>query len=120
MSWGLCSSLAAVRKAGANANSTITASGAALASWSDEAEAVACAEARYDVVTNWASLTAKGKEIFQALTTALIAQNIISYDMSGYTSRMEAQTMLDVLENQVGRVLGEITDKNIKTYLAIN
>jgi len=119
MSWTLCASAAAVAKAGLNANSTIAASSAALARWSDEAESSACAVARSDVVTKWTSLTAKGKEIFQKYCTADIAQNIVNYDMSGFTSRNEAIMMLNVLENQKDDAAKIIKEDRNKTYLGI-
>jgi len=119
MSWTQCASEAAIDKAGLNANSDIVASGAVLARWSDEAESSACAVARSDVVTNWTSLTAKGKEILQKYCSADIAQNIINYDMSGYTSRGEATMMINVLENQKDDAVKIIKEDKNKTYLGI-
>lgn len=100
MSWTFTTSGAAVAKAGVNANSTITTSGAILDEWSDQAEAVINAETRKDWTTNYASLSDNFKKTLAHAATALIAMNIISYDMSNYTSRLEAQTMLDVLRDQ--------------------
>ena len=61
MSWTLCTSGAAIRKAGSGADVFIIASGAALADWSNEAEAMASSIARSDVVSNFGSLTANVK-----------------------------------------------------------
>lgn len=120
MSWTLCTSGAAVAKAGVNANTTIVASGTFLGNLSDEAESSACALARYDVVTNFASLTAKGKEVFQKYCTAYIAQGIVAYDATGYLGLLEATQILNVLENQKKEVERLITEDKNKTYLAIS
>lgn len=118
MAWTLCTSGAAIVKAGANANTTIIASGAALLNWSNEAESYICDVARYDVVTNLTSLTTQGKEILQLLASSLIAQQIIGYDMSGYFSR-QAETMLDILQSRIDKVEKLIGEDKIKTYLEI-
>jgi hypothetical protein len=117
MTWTFCTSGAAIVKAGANANSTIVASGAVLADWSDEAESIICDIARDDLVTDFASLTANGKQILQNMSSALVAQKIIMYDMSGYTSRTESVTMLNILENDITRGIRLIKEGKAKRYL---
>ena len=47
------------------------------------------------------------KYLVTSITASLVAIDAINYDMSGYTSRAEAQTMLDVLH--------DIVTKNTKT-----
>ena len=117
MAFTFCSSQAMVRKAGANANSTIVASGAALADWSDEIESIICDVANNDLITKFSSLTSSGKQILQNISASHGAQQIISYDMSTYTSRFEAQTMLDVLDDDIQKGLNLIKDDKLKTYL---
>ena len=119
MTWTLCTSGAAITKAGANANTVIVASGAALARWSDEAESEASTLARFDVVTGFGTLTANGKQIFQEFCSDRIAQKMIMYDMSGFTSRNEAIMMLNVLENNSDNVSKLIIKDKEKTYLNI-
>ena len=117
MAWTFCTSGAAIAKAGANANSTITASGTQLAIWSEDAEATMCAISRIDLVTGYASLTANGKQILSDATSSFIAINLINYDMSGYTSRYEAETMMDVLRDSALRGMSLIKDQNVNKYL---
>jgi hypothetical protein len=120
MAWTFCTSGAAIWKAGEKADATATASGAWLAKLSDEAENYLCALTRNDLITNWSSLTAKGKEILQKYCSAYVAQNIINYNMSGYTSRNEAIMMLNVLENQQSECKKELKESKVKEYLAID
>jgi len=119
MTWTLCTSGAAIHEAGANANSVVIASGALLKDYSDTAEALVCSQARYDVVTNYGTLTAQGKKIVQDIAASYVAQKIIKYDMSGYTTMNEAITMINILENTIDRNLKLIKDDKIKTYLVI-
>ncbi len=119
MTWTLCTSGAAITKAGANANTDIIASGAALARWSDEAQSAAATIARSDVVANFGSLETNGKEVLQDFCSSFIAQRMIAYDMSGFTSRNEAIMMLNVLENNIGNATRLIKEDRNKTYLKI-
>ncbi len=49
--------------------------------------------------------------IITSVTASLVAIDAINYDMSGYTSRAEAQTMLDVLR--------DIFTRGVKTLIDI-
>lgn len=120
MSWTLCTSGAAIRKAGSNANSTIIASGAALADWSDEAENLACDFARYDVISNFGSLTTNGKQILQNFATAHIAQKIITYSLSSYDSTSEYTMLLNIQENDIRRAQKILEDEKKRTFLGIS
>ena len=119
MSWTLTTSGAAILKAGLNANSTIIASGASLAKWSDEAEAVLCTHTRYDLINNYSNINTNFKPIFDDAASDIIAMRIINYDMSGYTSRTEAQTMLDVIRDNLLRNLELIKDDKNKEKILI-
>lgn len=119
MSWTFCTSGQAIVKAGANANSTITASNQALADWSDEIEALICSAIRYDAVTNYGNLTTNGKKLFQMISSSHIAQQIVDYDL-GVNGSRKSETILDVQENQVKRGLQLLEDADIKTYLTVS
>ena len=117
MTWIMCTSGAAVAKAGANANSTITVSGARLSEWSAQAESTVNAITRKNYSDTYAALNADVTGILNDVTTSLIANNIISYDMSGYTSRAEAETMLDVNRDTATRGLSLLRDKKQTTFI---
>lgn len=111
MSWTLCTSGAATAKAGANANSTITASGAALAEWSNEIEGHIVGVTRRNWVNEYASIGNTGvKNMLADVCSDMIAMKIISYDMSGYTSRFEALTMLNQLRDNAIGILKNLED----------
>jgi len=116
MAWTFCTSGAAVVKAGLNVNSTIVASGATLANWSNEAESVICDIARVDLITAFSSLTANGKEILQQLSSDMIAQKIIGYEPEAIGTT-GATLRLNILENNIRRNINLIENDRIKTYL---
>jgi hypothetical protein len=118
MTWTLCTSGAAINKAGAYANSTIVTSGTALAGFCDEAESIICDIARVDVVTNYALLTTNGKAILGNLCSAIVAQSIICYDPDAI-GRGTATLVMNKLENDISRAKSMIEEQKIKTYMAV-
>lgn len=119
MTWTLCTSGSAIHRAGANVSSTIATSGSALADYSDEAESRIASLARYDVVANYANFTSNGKKILQELSANMVAEKMINYDLSGYTTLGEATTMLNVLKTNINELIEMIIEDKIKTYLEI-
>lgn len=111
MAWTLCSSYAAINKAGANANASVVASGSILEEWSEEVEGYICAECHTDFVTNYSSLETGIQRALAEVSSSMIASNIIFYDMSGYTDRREAETILDVLDERITTGLNTLKDK---------
>lgn len=114
MSWTLSTSGAAISKAGVNANTALIASAATLAKFSDEAEAMLCGHTRKDWVAEYANVTTNFKGILDDTISDIIAMKIINYDMSGFTSRLEAQTMLDVIRDNLVRNLDTLKDDKNK------
>lgn len=106
MSWTLTTSGACIAKAGLNAN----VSGALLQRWSDEAEGSLSTIGRYDWVANYGTIGANFKPILDDAASDMVAMKIINYDMSGFTSRLEAQTMLDVIRDNLVRNLDALKD----------
>ena len=117
MSWTLCTSGAAIAKAGKNANSTIVASTATLAEWSDEAEGSICAFTRKDWITDYSTIKTNFKPCLADCASDLIAMKIINYDMSGFSKLLEAETMLDVLRDNSSRNLTLLNNDNKKEIL---
>lgn len=61
------------------------------------AEAQLSASARYNWVSNYASVSTIGREILRDAASSYAAVQAINYDMSGFTSRQEALTMINIL-----------------------
>lgn len=92
----LCTNSNVKYKAGANASATSIAEGYTNV-YILLAEAQLSASARYDWVTNYASVSAIGKEILRDAASSYAAVQAINYDMSGFSSRQEAITMVNIL-----------------------
>ena len=85
-----------VKAAGVNVSATSIAEGYTNV-YIKEAEGQICTSTRYDWVTNYASVSAIGKEILRSATASYAAIKAINFDMSGFTSRQEALTMVNIL-----------------------
>lgn len=117
MTWTLTTSGAAIIKAGKNASSTIVASGAALLQFCTQVEGRIVAETRRDWVDSYSSVDAGTQNLLGDVASDLIAMKMINYDMSGFISRTEAQTMLDVLRDNASqglRILKDFKSNTIK------
>ena len=111
---------AIIQKAGANASSSVTTSGSMLANFSDYAEGIIIAETRRNWLNNYSTLISGMKWILADCATDLAAMKVINYDMSGYTSRAEAQTMLDVLKDNANKNMQTLKDFKSNEIKEIN
>jgi len=100
----LCINADVVKKAGTNANATAVAE-ASTNVLIKQAEGVVCAATQYDWVTNYATVTTRGKEVLRDATSSLAAMYVIQWDMSGYPSRIHAETMMDVLDDRFNKLM---------------
>lgn len=92
----LCINADVLKMAGANASSTATAE-AYTNVYIKMIEGQICTSARYDFVTNYASVSAIGKEMLRNLVAAGAGVLVINYNMAGFTSRQEALMMVNIL-----------------------
>jgi len=115
MSWTLTSGAYVIDESGLYYNSGI--SGASLTRWSDEAEGVIVATTRYDWVTNYASLPTSAKQILNETTAKLIANNVIKWDTSGFSSLADATTLLDINTDIITRNLEILRDQKYQEKL---
>ena len=118
MSFTLHTLSGALATAGANVNATIIADTTTLNLWSDEAESMVANAARYDVVTNYASLTAIGKIILGSVCDAYVGQKIINYEPEA-VGTIGAALRLNLLQTQLSQGLSQIENDKIKSYLAV-
>ena len=95
---------------GLNANSTIMASGLIIQRYIEDAEGVVVGATKIDWITDITKVTASVKLLLAVCVSAHAAKEIINYDMSGYSSRAEAVTMLNVNENTFTKRLVELKD----------
>ena len=119
MAFTFATSGAIVYRAGKNVDANIKVSGAFLTQISEDAEALINNTAGVDLISKYDSLTANGKKTLQEAETCYGGMQLISYDQSVYTSRQEAQSMLDVLDDRLNKALSLIKDDKVKTFLGV-
>jgi hypothetical protein len=85
--------------------------------WITEAESVINSICRYNFTDNYSSLNVDTKKILQETASALAAIYSIQYDMSGYTSRTEAEDMINILRDVTIRNLSILRDKKVQDFI---
>ena len=76
------------------------------------AEAQLSASARYNWVSNYASVSSIGKEILRDAAASYAAVKAINYNMRNYTSRQEALMMINILWASYQKVLNLLEKDN--------
>lgn len=109
MSWTFTLSGSAIKRAGANANSTLTQDPVILTTWSDQAEGQIVTTTRKDWLTAFSTLNDSIKKYLADLTDAIIARKIVNYDMTGYGLTL-AQTTQDILIDDIKMGMAVLTD----------
>ena len=100
-----------VKEAGANHSTTYSAE-AYTNVYIKKAEGKICLDTRYDWVTNYASVSAIGKEVLREAVSCYAAIAVINQDMSGFTSRQEAIQMVNVLWAKYIDIVKRIVEDN--------
>jgi len=81
------------------------------------AEAYVCGLVRYDAVTNWATIGAIEKTLMTEIVSRFIAMQGIAYDMSVYTSRIEAEDMINIHIFRMRQISNLLKDQKILTFI---
>jgi hypothetical protein len=85
--------------------------------WANQAGGYLCALMSYDLITNVASLTANGKQIFAEYIARYCAINGIAYNMAGFTTRQEAENLIDIHAYRIEKIEKELKNKSTQDYL---
>ena len=105
-----------IRKAGANASS-VSASEAYINDYMTQIESYINIITRNNWSDAYSGLNVDVKGVLKLIDSNLAAMWVIEYDMKGFTSRTEAETMLDVLNNTVQRNISILRDKATETFM---
>jgi len=92
----LCGQGDVAKMAGANC-STVSVAEAYTNVYIKMAEGLLSEAARYDWVTNYASISTIGKEILRNAAATYSAVCVLNYNMAGFSSRQEALVMVNIL-----------------------
>lgn len=117
MATGIFCTIAEVeRKAGANASATSKAE-AYVDDYTTQVESEINVMARYNFSDNYAVLNVDTKQILKGIASNLAAIYVISYDFSGFTTRTEAEDMINVLRDAALRGLSILRDKKAQDFI---
>lgn len=103
-------------KAGTNANATAKAT-AATDVYVLEVESLVNCITRFNWSDNYATMNDDVKHILKEVTSNICAIYVIQWDMSGFTSRIEAEDMVNVLRDAALRGLSILRDKKTQDFM---
>ena len=104
------------RKAGANASSTSKAE-AYVNDYMTQAESLINAVCRFNFSDAYSVLNTDVKGLLKEVSSDIAAIYVIQYDMSGFTSRIEAEDMINVLREAALRGLSILRDKKQQDFI---
>ncbi len=104
------------RKAGAGASATSKAE-AYVNDYMTQVESLINSVCRFNFSDAYAALNADVKGILKEVASDLAAIYVIQYDMSGYTSRVEAEDMVNILRDAALRGLSLLRDKKVQVFI---
>jgi hypothetical protein len=104
------------RKAGANASAT-SAAEAYINDFISQAESEINCITRYNWSDEYASLNADVKGLLKQAASNLAAIYVINYDMSGFSSRTEAENMVNILRDGYLRAVSLLRDQKVKDFI---
>ena len=102
-------------KAGENYDTSITE--ARINALCTQVESLINCICRYNYSDNYAGLNADVKGLLSEVASDLVAIYIISFNMSGYTSRTEAEDMINILRDAALRGLALLRDKEVQRFM---
>lgn len=104
------------RKAGSGASATANIE-AYINDFMTQAESIINAMTRYNWSDKYSTLNIDAKGVLKAAATDLAAIYVILYDMGGYTSRREAESMINFLRDDFQRNISILRDTKTQTFI---
>jgi len=103
------------QKSGANVNAAFNTTMMTAANLRAESE-INCI-CRFNFSDVYATLNVDVKHLLGEFCSSFVAIEAISYDMSGYTSRVEAEDMINVLRDGMLRAMSILRDQKMVTFI---
>ena len=104
------------RKAGANASATSNTE-AYINDFMTQAESLINCMVRYNFSDAYAALDADVKGLLKEVASNLAAIYVIQFDMSSFTTRVEAENMINILRDGALRGLSILRDKKVEDFI---
>ena len=81
------------------------------------AEAQICSEARYNFIENYNSLNGQTRLLLDDAVSSYVANLMIAYDMSVFTSRVEAESMINLHTNIWNSTKALVKEKKVTDFI---
>ena len=120
MAGTLALSAGVIIKCGANVSASISNGTVDVNPFIEQAEGYLCAIAKHDLVTNWSTIS--GGSVGPMLTEYCERSGAvegISYDMSGYSSRIEAEDMINIHLFEMGKIIEVLKKADIQDFMEV-
>lgn len=82
-------------------------------------EAYLCNLTKFDLITNWTSLNAVYKLMFSEYVARSIAVAAIQYEMNGYTSRVEAEDLLNIHLFRITEIIKILNQASVQDFMGV-
>lgn len=100
-----------ILKAGVGVHADIASGVVDIDGFITQAESLCCAISRYDWIANYGTVETNLKDFLREVIEDIAAIYCITYDMAGYTSRIEAEDIINVLRDAALRGLSILRDQ---------
>lgn len=81
------------------------------------AEGVICNEARYNFISNYSNLNVQTRAVLSDAVSSYVAAQLIANDMSVFTSRVEAEGMINLYMANYEKSRKVLADKKFSDFL---
>jgi hypothetical protein len=105
-----------IRKAGANASS-VSATEAYINDYMTQAESFINCVTRYNWSDAYSSLDADVRGLLKLAASNMAAIYVIEYDMSGFSSRTEAENMINILWDAANSAISLLKDQKTVIFI---
>jgi len=105
-----------LRKAGSGASATSSAE-AYVNDFMTQVESEINATCRFNFSDAYSSLNADTRGLLKQCASSMAAIYVIMYDMSGYSSRIEAEDLINVNRDAALRILALLKDKKTSDFI---
>jgi hypothetical protein len=108
-------------KAGVGVNADITSGVIDVDSWIEEAEGYLSALTKYDLVSNWITLSGSSAgPMLSEYCARNAAIEAISYDMSNYTDGIEAENMITIHWSRMLQIQELLENSDVQDFIGTN
>ena len=111
-----CTTLQVQHKSGQNASSASNVE-AFINDFVSQAESLINTTIRFNFSDNFSTLNNDVRQILSMIASDLAAIDVITYDMSGFVTRAEAENMINVRRDSALRGLSILRDKKQETFI---